>query len=127
MTVQVYWNTHLHLWSVRLKDTGRVTNRHERVVLANVRFVVQPGGQAKCRESGVKNVHAWAEGQWIRDEVDLDWLEAEVRYDPFRDDGFVQRYVEEPVTEAALVLFDIDEGRSRARFLPVPHDLTMRP
>jgi hypothetical protein len=62
MRVEVYWNLHKHVWSVRSCKTGRVIAHAERVVLRDVSWTVQPAGNRRVRETGRKNVHAFGRG-----------------------------------------------------------------
>lgn len=90
MTYEIYWNTHRDLFSVR--QNGRVVGHAHSVNAFNARFVVQPAGQRKVRETGKKTVHAFVR----TDELEL--LEPgappmifktrAVRYDPKTMDGF---------------------------------------
>lgn len=58
--VDVYFNLHRRLWSLRSRETGRVVG-HARAVIAAapVSFVVQPAGRARAIREGQKNVHAF--------------------------------------------------------------------
>ena len=58
--VEVYWNLHKKIWSVRHK--GRVVGHMKTVDLYNVEWVVQPAGRRRVLQEGRKNVHAFARG-----------------------------------------------------------------
>jgi len=75
--VEVYRNLHNNTFSVRLlgaedkwdtkrwRDVGKVVKHLENWMtlrLENVKFSVQPAGQAKVRREGKKNVHAFVRG-----------------------------------------------------------------
>lgn len=60
--VDVYWNLHKHVWSVRDRRTRRVIAHLDTVYLADVTFVVSAAGNARVRAEGRKNVHAFARG-----------------------------------------------------------------
>lgn len=65
MDVDAYLNIRTGLVSVRARsgpEDGRVIHRAEAVTIADPEFVVQPGGNKRVRESGVKNVHAFVRG-----------------------------------------------------------------
>jgi hypothetical protein len=49
-----------------LMQRGLVVAHAREVALADVRFVVRPGGHQRVLESGVKNVHAFAVGRLLR-------------------------------------------------------------
>lgn len=58
--VDIYYNLHKKLWSVKCRKTGIVL-RHARTIIARspVKFVVQAAGRARAVRSGQKNVHAF--------------------------------------------------------------------
>jgi len=70
--VDVYFNLHRLLWSVRCRRTGHVT-QHARVVsfAHGAKLVVRPSGRALVLATGQKNVHAFARGD--SPEVSRDW------------------------------------------------------
>lgn len=66
--VDVYRNLHEDCYSIRSRDTdsdeyGNVIGHADGVLLRDAEFVVQEAGQAKCRETGTKNVHAVVRGE----------------------------------------------------------------
>lgn len=74
------------------KDFGRVVTHTTEVYVANARPAVQPAGQRKVRETGVKNVHAFIRGDLVgawQAVAGLQW--EDVTYNPKRDDTFVLR------------------------------------
>ncbi len=62
LDVDVYWNFHKKLWSVRSRETRLVVAHLDGLVLADVRFRVSAAGNARVRAEGRKNVHAYARG-----------------------------------------------------------------
>jgi hypothetical protein len=94
MRVEVYWNLHKKCWSVRHK--GKVIKHCSCIRLRDVQWVVQPGGQARVRKQGRKNVHAFARGTLQRFDQALDCHRdegyqscIELRYNPYINDSFV--------------------------------------
>ena len=93
--VQVYWNIRLGRYSVR--QSGRVIDHVDSIVLRDVRFNVAPAGRDKVRATGVKNVHATVTGYT---HYDMEWSELMeyvgdrymdyVAYNPFKYDQFVK-------------------------------------
>ncbi len=90
MRVQVYYNLHKKRLSVR--NRGKVIRHADIVLLENVKFHVQPAGQAKVRKNKRKNVHAYVAGDLASkqgfgngtvEEFDL------VKYNPYKYDFFV--------------------------------------
>ena len=93
--VQVYYNIRRGDYSVR--QSGRVIDHVERIVLRDVRFNVAPAGRDKVRATGVKNVHATVTGYMMESRNmftnrllsnigNIDY----VAYNPFKYDQFVK-------------------------------------
>ena len=96
--VQVYYNIRRGDYSVR--QSGRVIDHVDSIVLSDVRFNVAPAGRDKVRATGVKNVHAtvtgyivdnpYCDGDFlytnVRHSIDVDF----VAYNPFKYDQFVK-------------------------------------
>ena len=91
--VQVYYNIRRGVYSVR--QSGRVIDHVDSIVLRDARFNVAPAGRDKVRATGVKNVHATVSGYdagseryWMENSVDFpaDY----VAYNPFKYDQFVK-------------------------------------
>ena len=104
--VDVYRNLHLpgHHWSVRSRRTGRVIGREQKVVVANVSFVVNHGGRDRAQREGVRNVHAFVRGT-LRPVEHVGELVA-VTYSPFDDAGFVVVSDGTPVFAAPFAVLD---------------------
>lgn len=106
----VYFNLRKDVFSVRSCRSGRVVAHTRHIVLRDCTFVVQPAGQRKVRESGVKNVHAWIKGTRIEDinfEIPYVATAAPVYYNPFITDTFQTLDTKEAVHRAGLVLAEI--------------------
>ena len=93
--VQVYYNIRRGDYSVR--QSGRVIDHVDSIVLRDVRFNVAASGRDKVRATGVKNVHATVSGYLHNQFVSNDnWVRSiESRYDsiaynPFKYDQFVK-------------------------------------
>ena len=129
--VQVYWNIRLGRYSVR--QSGRVIDHVDSIILRDVRFNVAPAGRDKVRATGVKNVHATVTG-YIANDVKIsrlslllakrpngrimdDFLElvdaktkrgyiglsTPINYNPMKHDTFVKLYGAVPVKTASYV------------------------
>ena len=129
--VQVYYNIRRGDYSVR--QSGRVIDHVDSIILCDVRFNVAPAGRDKVRATGVKNVHATVTG-FIDESVKIsnlsllmakrpngrimdDFLElvdsdtlalrsglsTPIRYNPMRNDTFVKLYGGVPVHSARYV------------------------
>lgn len=111
--VEVYWNFHKKIWSVRHK--GKIIH-HARIVMMGVSdFTVQPAGNARVRREKVKNVHAFVRGELVystRASVNLDmpvndgWRK--VTYDPYKNKTFVFKDTGEPIKRAETIIMDAD-------------------
>lgn len=101
--VDVYWNLHKKVWSVRDRATRLVIAHLDGLVLRDVTFRVSAAGNARVRREGRKNVHAFARGTivWpgpeetyrLRDVV-------QVTYNPFKFTTFIVQDTNEPIFEA---------------------------
>jgi hypothetical protein len=108
--VEVYRNLHNNTFSVRLlgaadkwdtnrwRDVGKVVKHLDNwmsVYLQDVKFAVQPAGQAKVRREGKKNVHAFVRGTVVKapdnkfGETFKDECTQIAQYNPYKFDTFV--------------------------------------
>jgi hypothetical protein len=60
--VDVYFNLHTHLWSVRNRKTGLVMFHTDQIALDDVKFVVSEAGRQRVLKEKRKNVHAFVRG-----------------------------------------------------------------
>ena len=84
--VQVYYNIRRGDYSVR--QSGRVIDHVDTIVLRDVRFNVAPAGRDKVRATGVKNVHATVTGFIDAENHDFLLIDCKdhdyVSYNPFK-------------------------------------------
>ena len=120
MKVDVYYNLHRKCLSIRSRETetyGRVIAHKPSAFISNARFVVQPAGLKKARDTGVKNVHAFVRGEWDGEPVDISYGEwSVIRYNPFKWDGFVSKvdgenYSVVESADVAIIVGDTMVGR----------------
>jgi hypothetical protein len=112
MRVEIYWNLHRKLYSVRALEgpqKGRVIGHAREVLLDSVTFKVREGGRQRVIREQRKNVHAfvrgeivgarWTDGEdregidrWTPKETnDGDWLTEHgefITYNPYRFASF---------------------------------------
>ena len=104
MKVEVYRNLHKKCYSVRYK--GKVIKHVDQITLINPKFAVQPAGNAKVRQTGSKNVHAFIRGDW--DESYRDFLEFNtpifITYNPYKHTSFMNKLKNKPIYDASYVL-----------------------
>ena len=90
--VQVYYNIRRGDYSVR--QSGRVIDHVDSIILRDVRFNVAPAGRDKARATGVKNVHATVTGFIDADLHDYLLIDCNdhdyVAYNPFKYNQFVK-------------------------------------
>ncbi len=118
MRVEVYWNLHKHLFSVRALEgpnKGRVISHSHGITLTDAKFVVQPAGRERVRREGKKNVHAFVRGRVVGGEFEHRytmarsplWLKDRVTYNPYIYDTFVSAKTKEPIFNADSVEMDV--------------------
>lgn len=105
--VDVYFNLHKKVWSVRDRKTRRVIAHLDSLVLSDVTFHVSAAGNARVRSEGRKNVHAFARGTVVSTEPEpVPAGAADITYNPHKHTTFVTRYGEHPVTGAMYAYFN---------------------
>lgn len=87
--VEVYYNLHKHLFSVRDAKSKRVVDHTHQIMLDNVYFRVQPAGRDKVRATGRKNVHAYVSGNRMKAYGLSGSTRREITYNPYKYDSFV--------------------------------------
>lgn len=114
--VEVYYNTHLNMLSVRDAKTKRVIGHEHQVYLREPTYIVQPAGRDKVRRNNRKNVHAWLRGtlapihegygyatfdDWLFDRGNnIVFPRIDVTYNPYKYDTFVTKALEIPTFES---------------------------
>ena len=91
MRVEVYWNLHKRLFSVRAlegENKGRVIDHAYSVKLEQASFVVQPAGRERGLREGKKNVHAFVRGR-LAPYIEGPRRSFPVTYNPYKYDSFV--------------------------------------
>lgn len=111
MRVEVYWNLHKHLFSVRALEgehKGRVIGHTYGLTLVEAKFAVQPAGRERTRREKRKNVHAFVRGHVA---VPLPEgrphlytaLARKVVYNPYKYNTFVDAETKCPVFKGDIV------------------------
>jgi hypothetical protein len=130
MRVEVYWNLHKKLFSVRAlegENKGRVIDHAYSVKLEEASFVVQPAGRERVRREGKKNVHAFVRGH-LADYNHAPKMSYPVTYNPYMYDSFVQADTKKPVRWSPEVYMDVmlGKGSPYPRIQGVDHRMFMR-
>jgi len=116
MSVDIYFNLHKKVFSVRKK--GKVIYHAIAVSVLDPKFVVQPSGRAKVLRDKVKNVHAFVRTHsiwvtWPKDIKD-DWYcekvfeKERIKYNPYMADTFVSCDTGDAIHEAKHAWLTID-------------------
>ena len=130
MRVEVYWNLHKKLFSVRAlegENKGRVIEHAYKVKLEEASFVVQPAGRERVLREGKKNVHAFVRGR-LAPYIEGPRRSYPVTYNPYKYDSFVQPETEKPVRWSPEVYMDVmlGGGRPYPRIQGVDHRMFIR-
>lgn len=101
MKVEVYFNLHKRVFSVRSCKTGRVVHHTKNVHIRDPQFVVREGGRQRVLRERKKNVHAFVRGYATyfvdyRTKEDCPTLDT-IGYNPYKYDSFVKLQDETPV------------------------------
>ena len=109
MRVEVYFNLHKYLWSVRQCSTGRVILHTDKVHIRDPKFVVRKSGRERVLREGKKNVHAFVRGEITYfDDFDPDYLDYTlVAYNPYKFDTFVDVCDISPVRTAKRAMLEL--------------------
>ena len=117
--VRIYWNLHKKVWSLQDRKTGRVIMHVGAFTLTDAKFVVRKAGQAKVRQEGKKNVHAFAVGtESLKLIAYEDTGGRPVTYNPYKNDTFVFADTGEPVTEVQAISVYTENGRPKVYAIP---------
>jgi len=100
MKVEVYFNLHKRVFSVRSCKTGRVIHHAKDVHIVNPKFVVREGGRQRVLRERKKNVHAFVRGNLTTFKDNPSRLADTIGYNPYKYDSFVNVTDEEPVYKA---------------------------
>ena len=109
MRVEVYFNLHKHIFSVRQCSTGRVIIHSAKVHIRDPKFVVRQSGRERVLREGKKNVHAFVRGEITHfDDFDPDYLDYTlVAYNPYKFDTFVDVTDTMPVRTAKRAMLEL--------------------
>jgi len=87
--VYVYFNLHKKCWSVR--QSGRIVNHTDNVMLKDCRYLVGQAGRKKVLEEKRKNVHAGVSGYLVDNIPNVPACAGEVTYNPYKHKTFVHK------------------------------------
>lgn len=108
MKVEVYFNLHKKLFSVRSVATGRVMFHTYEVCIDNPKFVVRKAGRDKVLRERKKNVHAFVRGD-IRHYSEILSPRLDLSYNPYKAGHFVNKATDEPVYTASCAFMQIGD------------------
>jgi hypothetical protein len=97
--VQVYFNLHKKVYSVRDKKTRKVIAHLNKISLEDVNFKVSQSGRKRVLAEKCKNVHAVVEGTILAYNTFCKEMRM-VTYNPYKNDSFVLKQDNKPVYKA---------------------------
>jgi hypothetical protein len=104
--VDVYFNLHKRLWSVRDRKTRRVVAHLDGITLSDVTFKVSAAGNERVRAEGRKNVHAFARGTVVATVSFYGPSQSEpatfITYNPYENTTFVRKDTGTPIHTAPM-------------------------
>lgn len=103
--VEVYFNLHKKMYSIRDKKTGLVVAHADSVSLYDAKFKVSEAGRQRVIREQRKNVHAYVEGQFVGAAVNLPNPEQAQQsyYNPYKTDSFIDRHTGRKLIGAEFV------------------------
>lgn len=107
MVVQVYFNLHKKMWSIRDKKTRKVIGHSNECLLVNCSFKVSQAGRERVLREQHKNIHAYVEGTLRNDLLARDFdprATVKVEYNPYRMSQFQTVRQGTPVYDSRLAL-----------------------
>lgn len=114
MRVEVYFNLHKKVFSVRRCSTGRVIMHSDHVHIRNPEFVVRKAGRERVLREGKKNVHAFVRGEITHfDDFFNKTLPnySRVMYNPYKYESFVDAHDKSPVHSADRAMLEVQQGK----------------
>jgi|CXWL01.1.fsa_nt_gi hypothetical protein len=104
--VDVYFNLHKRVWSVRSRKTNKIILHTPQAAVKDVKFVVRESGRKRVLKEKRKNVHAFVRGILADFHNNTDGSVTHftrVHYNPFRA-GYFFTEITNPVHNASLVV-----------------------
>lgn len=125
MRVEVYFNLHKKLFSVRNCKTGKVFAHSTHVTVRDPKFVVRQSGRNRVLEERKKNVHAFVRGELediychgLDDIAKCVSQGEEVTYNPYKYETFVYRDCESSIHEAAMACLSKNDKGVKIKVTP---------
>jgi len=120
--VDVYFNLHKKVWSLRNRKSGLV-ERHARAVAFphGAEMVVQAAGRARVLETGHKTVHAYVRGEGVDISADSEALHkfaltlpaaCRITYNPRRAGYFTKADTGERIDRASALVMIAPKGET---------------
>lgn len=109
MRVEVYFNLHKRVFSVRNCKTGRVIGHTSSIKIKDPAFVVRKSGRLRVLRERKKNVHAFVRGELDASHQSTDAQE-KLYYNPYEVDSFMVCKTSEPIDKAKEAYLYIDSN-----------------
>lgn len=103
--VEVYYNLHKHVFSIRDRKTKRVIDHKESILLKNCRFFVSEKGRQRVLQEQKKSVHAYVIGE-IAGYSTIRTPMKEGYYNPYTCESFIDLKTNDRLDVADYVWLD---------------------
>lgn len=87
-----------------IRQHGYVVAHATEITLVNAEFVVGQAGRKRVKKTGVKNVHAYVRGEYVKSRGPASGHQFQVVYDPKRYKEFRRQDLRKPIKEARFVI-----------------------
>jgi hypothetical protein len=115
MKVDIYWNIHKKIFSVKDRETGKVIAHVGWAWLDDVKYVVQPAGRERVLKEKRENVHAFVRGfhNWdcLPPQDDDSFITKEITYNPYKHKTFVSSDSKEIAQDSEYCYLYIKDGK----------------
>ena len=116
--VQVYFNLHKKVFSVKDKKTGLVIAHVNKIDLGDISFKVSQAGRNRVLKEKRKNVHAFVEGTILAYNTFCKDMQG-ITYNPYKNDSFVLKTSNKPVFYAHTCHMLVTKGQAPRVFATV--------
>jgi len=108
--VYVYFNLHKKIWSVR--QSGKVVEYTNRIMLKDARYLVAQAGRKKVLREKKKNVHAGVSGYVVDRVPNVPDFCTTVHYNPYKNETFINYGSGKPMLWSPHVVMECRNGKT---------------
>ena len=105
--VRIAYHFYKRCFSIRDAHSRRVIGYADRIVVRHVKYIVVQSGRERALRERMKNVHAFVEGEYVRELQAASipaHLAREAFYNPYHAPAFMDRGTMKPVLTADLAI-----------------------